>query len=277
VSDHTVGSDAPLDCAAVRELAAPFVLGALEDPEAAAVRAHLATCPDPHAEFGDLAVGLEVLMASTPPVEPPASLGPRIRAAAAADLAAHPRARTAPASATEPTAGPVLTPFRARADRRREAGGWALRAAAAVAIVSLLGWNVYLQGRLGDAERYPREIAAVLEVAALPGAVTAVLTPESGSGPSGLAAVDPTGAVTLAMRGLAPTTGTEVYEAWVIAADGVPRPLGDITVDESGTGVLQATGLPVEAGIVLALTREPAPGATAPTLPIVSMGTATAG
>jgi hypothetical protein len=34
--------------------------------------------------------------------------------------------------------------------------------------------------------------------------------------------------------------------------------------------------VPATSGIVLALTREPGPGATAPTLPIISKGVATA-
>ncbi len=80
----------------------------------------------------------------------------------------------------------------------------------------------------------------------------------------------------MAMRDLAPTTGDQVYEAWVIVGDGVPVPLGGFTVGSAGTATFQASGLPTDAGIVLALTLEPGPGATTPTMPIVSAGTATA-
>ena len=65
-------------------------------------------------------------------------------------------------------------------------------------------------------------MAAVLDVAGQPGALTAVLTAEGGGGPTGLAAVSAAGDVTLAMQRLPPTTGTQVYEAWVIGGDGVP-------------------------------------------------------
>jgi anti-sigma-K factor RskA len=103
--------------------------------------------------------------------------------------------------------------------------------------------------------------------------MTALLTADGG-GPTGLAAVDGSGALTMAMQALAPTSGEEVYEAWVIAADGVPVPLGSFQVDASGTGTLASSDLPTEPGIVLALTREPGPGATSPTLPIVASGEA---
>ena len=71
------------------------------------------------------------------------------------------------------------------------------------------------------------------------------------------------------------TTGSKVYTAWAIAGDGVPVPLGDFTVGNGGTGSLSASGAPAAAGVVLALTLEPQPGAKAPTLPIISKGVAT--
>ena len=84
------------------------------------------------------------------------------------------------------------------------------------------------------------------------------------------------GAITLAMHDLTPTAGDQVYELWVIGDDGKPMPLGGFQVGQAGTAYFQKVGLPSDAGIVLALTLEPAPGATTPTLPIVSLGTATA-
>ena len=285
MTDITRPTRSELTCAEVRDLAAPFVLDALEADEADAVRAHLATCADVHAEFHELAGVFEVLAASTPTVEPPAGLGGRIRAAAAADLADRRAEATsavpaaAPGAVVEAAATQRPVDLAERRSRRGPAiGSWALRIAAVLAIALLGGWNLLLQGQLTEAARYERDVAAVLEVAGQEGSVTAVLTPEGGgAGPSGLAAVSRDGSVTLAMRGLAPTTGSEVYEAWVIAGDGVPQPLGGFTVDASGVASFSAGDLPAEPGIVLALTREPGPGATAPTLPIVSMGTATAG
>ena len=144
-----------------------------------------------------------------------------------------------------------------------------------LAIALLGGWNLLLQNDLGAARRYEQNVAAVLAAASQPGSFTAILTADGGTG-SGLAAVAASGDVALAMRDLAPTSGSAVYEAWVIGSDGVPVPLGGFTVDNSRTAYFESSGLPVAEGIVLALTLEPGPGATTPTLPIISKGVAAA-
>ena len=64
------------------------------------MRAHLATCPDEHAEIAELGSVLPALDASVPVVEPPAAVKARILAAAAADLA-PPAAAPIPVSAAE--------------------------------------------------------------------------------------------------------------------------------------------------------------------------------
>ena len=64
--------------------------------------------------------------------------------------------------------------------------------------------------------------------------------------------------------------------AWAILPDTAPAPLGSFQVGASGSGYLEAPGLPTTPGMVLALTREPGPGATAPSSDPVSVGTATA-
>lgn len=281
---HPIGPDpAGLTCDEIRDLAAAFVLDALDADEARAVRAHLETCADPHAEMAELASVVPVLGASVPMVEPPSGLKGRIMAAAAADLEARGGAASvvpvapapivpAPVAPAPVTPAPTPIPI----DSRRSSGTWAWRIAAVLAIALLGGWNLLLQGQLSAAQTYEQNVAAVLEAAGQPGSLTAVLTADGAGGPAGLAAVSATGEVTLAMQELAPTSGTQVYEAWVIGGDGVPAPLGSFTVGPSGTASFEAEGIPTEPGIVLALTLEPGPGATTPTLPIVSLGTATA-
>jgi hypothetical protein len=145
--------------------------------------------------------------------------------------------------------------------------------AAVIAIAALGFWNVGLQRDLEATRAYERGLSAVLDVAAQPGSQAAILSPQEGGMPSGLGAVGADGRVALVMRDLAPTTGTEVYEAWVIAGDSAPMPIGGFTVGPTGTGVFTAGGAPAAAGVTLALTREPAPGATTPTAPILSLGT----
>ena len=261
----------------VMDLAASFVLDALDPDEMAAVREHLATCSQSHDEIVELGGVVPALAASIPLVEPPASLKARVLAAAAADFEA--RQISADSTAIEPTAAPspragdVVRPFQRRPSRL---GAWALGIAAVIAVVALGAWNLSLQRQLSDAEAYQQQVAAVLDAAEQPGSLTAVMRASDATGPSGLAAVTSDGVARIAMRDLAPVSGSEVYEAWVIAADGVPVALGELQLQTGGAGYLEASGLPTESGIVLALTREPRPDATAPSTAPISAGTATA-
>lgn len=269
--------EAVLTCDDVREMAGAFVLGALEPSEERAIRAHLASCADAHEEIAELGGVLPALAEIVPMIEPPAALKGRIMAAAAAELAGREGAR-APAPSSEPIAFPTPS---ARAERdalrgRPSTGTWVLRIAAVLAIAALGGWNLLLQSQLSAGQAYEQAVAQVLRSASQPGALTAILSADVGTG-SGLAAVSSSGDVTLAMQDLAPTNGDQVYEAWVIGGDGTPVPLGSFKVGANGTASFTAGGLPATAGIVLALTREPGPGATTPTLPIVTKGVATAG
>lgn len=290
MTDMTRPTRPDLSCDDVRDLAASFVLGALEGDEADAVRAHLASCADPHAEMAGLGSVLNVLAETVPVVEPPAALKGRILAAAAADLEARGERGSRPA---EPPLGPAsvapeagstatLTEFPTAAERRQRAAdrsgiaSWAMRIAAVLAITLLGGWGLLLQNQLDSARGYEQSVAAVLDVAGQPGSLTAVLTPEGGDGPAGLAAIASDGRVRIAMRDLPATTGNQVYEAWVIGGDGVPKPLGDFRVGDTGIAYFEGGGLPTQAGIVLALTLEPGPGATAPSSTPVSLGTAVA-
>jgi hypothetical protein len=260
-----------LTCDEVRDLAAGFVLDALQPDEADAVRAHLATCADPHAEMAELASVLPVLGESVPVVEPPAPLKARIMEAAAADMAG--RDSAASVTAVPLPAGEPI-PLRPAARAGASPTTWALRIAAVLAIALLGGWNLLLQGQLNQARSYQDSVATVLDAAAQPGAQTAILTAEGGTGPSGIAAVAADGSVTLAMQSLAPTSGNEVYEAWIIGGDGVPVAIGGFQVGSGGTAYFESPGVPADAGAIVALTLEPGPGATTPTLPIVSSGAA---
>ncbi len=140
-----------MTCDDVRDLAAGFVLDALEPDEMAAVREHLETCDDPHAEIAELASAVPVLAASVPVVEPPAALGARIRAAAAADLAE----RDAPAVASpapEVPASVTTLPTGEEREQRLAArrgpgvGTWLMGIAAVLAIALLGGWNLAAPG-----------------------------------------------------------------------------------------------------------------------------------
>lgn len=290
MTDMTRPTRPDLSCDDVRDRAASFVLGALNSDEADAVRAHLASCADPHAEMAELGSVLNVLAESVPVVEPPAALKDRILAAAAADLEARGRGAVAaagpiapvapeaasPAAPAAPAAFPTALERQQRAADRSGIASWAMRIAAVLAIALLGGWGLLLQNQLESARSYEQSVAAVLDVAGQPGSLTAVLTPDGGDGPAGLAAIASDGTVRIAMRDLPATTGNQVYEAWVIGSDGVPKPLGGFRVGDTGIAYFEGGGLPIQEGIVLALTLEPGPGATAPSSTPVSLGTAVA-
>jgi anti-sigma-K factor RskA len=284
MADHLVGG---LRCEEVEDLAASFVLGALEAAEMSAVRAHLAGCPEEHPEFAELGSVVPALFEAVDLVEPPATLRDRIMAGAAADSqravgtqrAAELRP-TAPAPLPAPERRPVVdtVPPRGRLSDLFRRPIWAgIAVAAALALVALGVWNVQLRDQVAGLTAYRNGVVAVLDQASAPGARLAVLNvPEGATGPSGLAAISAGGTnVSLVMRDLAPTTGAEVYEAWVIAGDNAPVPIGHFTVDASGTATFVTTSpSPGNVAITVALTREPGPGARTPTLPIVALGTA---
>ena len=288
-------NDEPMTHETARGLAAAYVLGALEPTEEAAVRAHLQTCAEPHDEFAELG-GVVPYLVELPGlelVEPPASLRGRIMAAAAADLAertataspaptaATPRLAEAPAAPAAPpsvVAPPGTTvPFTSATERTARRGasplGWVARIAAVVAIVILGGWILVLQGQLSDARAYDRAVAAVIDAASKPGSQTVVLTPTKDSRGAGIAAVAPDGSVVMAMRDLPATAGTQVYEAWVIAAGSpAPVPVGSFTVGQAGTAAFTTTPVTTPPGSTIALSLEPGPGSTAPRGTIVATG-----
>ncbi|HZM72593.1 MAG TPA: anti-sigma factor [Candidatus Polarisedimenticolia bacterium] len=268
------------DCDQVRDLLPAYVLGALERDEEAAVREHLATC-DLHAEAAELGGVVPYLAETVDPVEPPAALRSKIMALAAADLEARRAQAPVPAPAVVPA--PVAAPRAAAPERRgfRLSWSFAFQAAAVAVVVALGALSLNLQNRItgleGDiaaARAYETAVNNVLAAAAEEGSQTVVLGPGEGFASGGIAAIRADGSVVLAMHDLDPTVGTEVYEAWVIIGSDAPIPIGNFGVASAGTASFTSAPTPAGAGAIVALTREPGPGALTPTLPIISLGTA---
>jgi hypothetical protein len=275
---------APLSCDEVRDLAAGFVLGALEDEQMTRLREHLSTCAEPHPEIDELGDVVSYLVDTLEPVEPPAGLGRRILAAVAAEAEAarapdaEPKTVSAP-----PTIGPVARPAGASARvvslgaaraRRPSRLTWIAAIAAVLVIAALGAWNVSLRTELDSAQAYDAAVKRVVELATGAGGQAAILKPQVAGGPAGIAAVGPDGRVEIALRGLAPTSGTEVYEAWLIGPDKIPVAIGSLTPTAGGLGVLQTLKAPTGPGVTIALTREPTAGRTLPTAPVLSAGVA---
>jgi hypothetical protein len=283
------------------DLAPGYVLDALDPAEEAAVREHLATCARPHPEFEELGSVVPALLEldESELVEPPAALGDRIMAAAAADLAERTRVAaertrvadtvvgepTSPAPAAERTgpapAAPIPFPTAeertVRAERTRPSRfDWALRIAAVLAIVAVGAWGLNLQRQLNEAQAFDQAVASVVQAAGQPGAKVAVLTPTKDGPGSGIAAVQADGSVVLAMHELPATTGSEVYTTWVIVPDQAPTSVGDFSVGSNGVQSFTSRPTTTPAGSQIVITREPNAGNTAPQGPAVSAGVAAA-
>jgi anti-sigma factor RsiW len=272
------------------ELAALYVLGALEPSEEAAVRDHLATCELEHPEFAELGGIVPALLEDVDLVEPPAGLRDRIMAAAAADLAERARSaapgaaptaeRTPPAPTadrTRPVPFPSADQREARLRARIRAFDWAVRIAAVIAIVVAGAWGLGLQSQLDAARQYDQQVAAVIKAAGEQGAQTVILKPGENQTANGIAAIRSDGSVVIAMRNLKPTSGSQVYETWVISGDNAPVPVGGFAVGSTGQASFTTRPSPAPPGATIAFTLEAQEGAQAPTLPIVSAGTAVGG
>jgi anti-sigma factor RsiW len=284
VAEHTF---AGMRCSEVADLAPAFVLGALDATASDAVRRHLAECPEPHAEMAELYSVVPALFEVVEPVAPPAGLKDRILAAAASDTqraTATQRGLDAPGPTdrqrvVEPPAGA------ARPAAQERTPGWTssfrhpiwapIALAAALAVAALGFWNLQLQQENAALVAYRQGVVELIEEATAPGAQLAVLAPPAGSGQSGVAAVAADGTVALVMRDLAPTTGSQVYEAWIIAGQAAPVPIGEFTVTAGGLGTFQADQPEVGEGLVVAVSLEPGPDSTTPTT-VVAAGQAQA-
>ena len=275
-----------LTCDEIRDLAPLFVTGALDPDEMDAVREHLAGCDDAHAELLQLGEAATSLLETVEPADPPAELKSRLLAAAAADLESgrHP-STAAPAAAVPETSASTATPpdrppttsaapvvdLAAERTRRRSRFAWVLAAAAVIVAVVLGGWNIVLNHELSSAQAYRSGVEQALDLAAQPGSVTALIRADDGSS-SGFGVIGADGTVKLAMRGMAATTGSQVYTAWSIAEGSAPVSMGDFSVGSDGIALTTAHAPAAAPGLVMAITLEPNAGNTAPQGPVVASG-----
>ena len=278
-----------MTCDRVREVAAGFVLGALDQDEMIAVSDHLDTCSRPHPEVDDFGGVLPYIAESLEPVEPPAWLRESIIAAAKADLVARRRlGKPSERRVAEPAEIPVSTtaqvqrptpvaeviPFaRTRVSRRRQAMAWTMRVAAAAAIVALAANTYVLQGELGKARELQSQADTMNYVLTQHDTRTAQMVAMDGSKTSGLAALRPTGNIVVKLHGLAATKGDQVYAVWLRSDTTGLAKVGSFTADDSGEGYLDVTNVPTSANLWIFICREPNNGVTKPTGPMVVSGT----
>jgi hypothetical protein len=278
-----------LTCDRVREVAASFVLGALDADEMIAVSDHLDTCSQPHPEVDDFGGVLPYIAESLEPVEPPAWLRESVISAARADLVARRRvgkpsehrvaepvaiAVVADAQDAEPApAGRIVSLAAARISRHRRVLSWTMRAAAAVAILALSVNTVMLQGELARAQVLKSENDTVYHALITQGARTASLVAVDASSANGLAVLMPSGHIFVTLHSLTATKGDQVYMVWLSGDTGAPGKVGWLTVDDSGEGYLTVNNVPTSASLWIFVCREPNSNVTKPTGLIVLSGT----
>lgn len=218
----------------MHDLVAPYLLGALEQAEHDAFEAHLITCEQCRKEVVDLEPGLEYL-ATTVAVEPPSELRSKILTS----LDEYPAGRVA----GEP--------------RPVRAGWWGRIAIPAVAVLVLLVGSIVLF----------RDNPVDTIIKAPDATTVALATTDDYTGPEPLSArvvFSPLheGAV-VEIEGIVDPSGTNVYELWLIGANG-PVPAGTFTPRSDGIIRVKLDGS-AEAGLVVGITEEPAGGSPAPT------------
>ena len=256
------GDRPSLGHAALKELAAPYALGALPSSERTAFEAHLATCAECAAEVWSLEAVASLLATAAPPLDPSPALRDRIVTSIAADR-------------------PV--------DRRPSAVlSWLATAAALAVAVGLGGYVVQLRGRVSDLETRlvqatlrasasERQIADLRQTAAYAQSSVAVLTAPD------VARVDLAGqpvapsasarafwsrsrGLVFTASNLPPLPSGRTYQLWVLTTDPAPTSAGLLKPDGNGrvTAVfLTPPDLPRP--VAMAVTIEPEGGVPSPT------------
>jgi hypothetical protein len=261
-----------MSCTEVRERADEYVLHMLAPSVESAIDEHLAAHPGGHPEYAQLSQIAPAIAYLTDPVDPPARLKAKVLAAAARTeqlgAVAAPLAMPRGRETTQRTGG-----WRAAFTARRMAvAGWATAGVAIAVVVAVIFSGVQSTPSSSDGGLTDR-LQRAMSLAATPGSRIAIIGSQASSA-NGLAVIPSSGDAILVMQGLAPTNGREVYEVWAIVGSQAPAPIGSFAVGADHLGGLDSVTVPPGDNLTVALTREPGPDATKPTLPIVASGSA---
>jgi anti-sigma-K factor RskA len=265
--------DTPVNHSEYEQLAAGYVLGALEPDDEHLFQRHLGGCALCEANVHELEDVVGKLAYAVPPVQPPETLWASIRHEI--------RSEAAPAPA--PVPGPVQAPAPSRAPRReaRRRGSPLLArlavAAAIVAVAALSVWNLNLR----DQNAGYRDQVATLEDTtrlltdptttkiALQGPAT-----QQGAQATVLASADQDDGV-LVVAGLPPAEAGKVWELWGIPEGQITRAEKALVFETSGGRDVQFLKfrVPVDQRTAFAVTQEPGPdGSVEPTDEPVMLG-----
>lgn len=214
-----------------------FALGALEPREAQAIEAHAPGCARCTRELEALVPAVAVLGESVEQLEPPPELRERVLAEVRADVARSEAEREAPR----------------RAPRRGSRGLLARPAIAVGLAIVVAAVGGYLIARNGGGGTEQTTVPVVAQ-----------------QGIGGTLAVGENTSM-LDLRGLAQPKGREVYQVWVAKGQSV-RPSSNFIPDTNGRAMTAVDGH-LASGTKVMVTREPHPGRTTPTPPILLSAT----
>jgi anti-sigma factor RsiW len=221
-----------LDCEQTADAAA-YVLGALDDPQAQAYRAHLAGCAICRAEVAQLQPVADALAVGVPPTSPENGLRARIMATVYADA--------------EPLVSAEREADGARWPRRGRRRGLSLAFAVALAlgIGLLVGALAINTGSTGPTEAIPAIVVA-------PGHHASAVLRKVGSH------------LELVLVGMPPPPPGRIYEVWLEHGAQAPEPTHVLfSVTSAGNGTV---GVPSRQGVSRVLvTDEPLGGSLKPT------------
>lgn len=215
----------PMDHAAVDELGAAYALDALEPDEARAVREHLATCTQPHAELRALLGAEQVLAMILEPVEPSPALRERVMASIERTAQERAAAVQPPAAPKPPGRGGWLDWLSPRVARP-------LAVAAVAALVAVGAWGVTLQSQLAERDRALRAVAD-----AIADGETAFRV--DGSAGRGYVVDTPGSGAALVVADLAALPADRIYELWLLDAAGTPVAVGTFAPSDADVAVVQ--------------------------------------
>ncbi len=255
----------------VTDLLVAYALDALEPEELQRVGRLLEERPDLRQTLAELRATAGLLPYGLPEGAPPPELRQRVLAFATGN------------SASAAPAAPADGPLRRLRGLLYALGG--LSAAALVALAVALGSLGAARAELSEARQQlaqaeqqlaqaQQQIVAVdQERSQLARLLAGAESIAQLSGPGGNAAVLQADDQLLVSAQLPPLASDQVYQLWVIAAEGAaPASAGVFTVDGNGFGLIAVGPGAAAPGATLAVTAEPAPGSAGPTTPILLAG-----
>ena len=251
--------DTPMNHSDFEQLAAGYVLGALEPDDEHLFQRHLGGCPECEANVRDLEEVAGTLAYAAPPADPPETLWASIRR----EIRTQPRRVEAPPARPRRRASPLLA---------------GLAAAAAIVVVAALSlWNLSLRNQNAA---YRQQVAALEQAARLlnePDLAKATLTGAAGEAQATVLAAAAQDRGVLIVENLPPLQRGKVYELWGIPDRGRGRPqkaLVFVPLRRQGVQA-RAFQVPVGPGTVFAITEEPGPqGSDQPTTQPILAGAA---